>query len=250
MAGSNKIYVILAIGLALVMIGFSAVLILFNIVSITTASPHGIPRESLIPGPQFLSTWDLPPDDPTFQSAIHGEELRLTVGAEAWEDPSLADPEIYSWGGSFQTYLAHYQDFSASVMVRSVDSDPYASGCLLVRADGEYEVPVHAFSYCISEEYGLWAEWYDETQGEDAWDYPYIAWPDYEDVISPVEEWNELKIIAKGETIWMFLNDAYVGVTRHPGTQQGTIGIAIDVERDGYGAFAFRDLDIRRLGWL
>jgi hypothetical protein len=48
----------------------------------------------------------------------------------------------------------------------------------------------------------------------------------------------------------MFLNDAYVGVARHPSTQAVTIGVSSDIERDGYGSFAFRDLDIRRLGWL
>jgi hypothetical protein len=215
-----------------------------------TASPHGIPREGIIPGPQFLYAWELPPDDPTFQSAVHGEELRMSVGAEAWNDASLDDPEIYSWGGTFQTLRTNYQDFSASVQVRSIDSDPYASGCLLVRGDGDYYTPIYAFTFCISEDYGLWAYWYDETQGADAWDTPYIATAEYDDALKPLDEWNELKIIAKGETIWMFLNGAYVGVARHSGTQTGAIGVSLDVERDGYGAFAFRDLDIRRLGWF
>ncbi len=250
MTRTGKLYVILFGITTLVMTGLSGAVIFFNLVSVSTQSPHGIPREGIIPGPQFLYTWELPTDDPTFHSRVQGEELVLSVDEDAWDDPTLEDPEIYSWGGSFQTYRDGYEDFSASVMVRSVDSDPYASGCLLVRADGEYDPPIYGFTFCISEEYGLWGYWYDETQGPEAWDWPYIAYTDYADSIEPVDEWNELKVIAKGETIWMFLNGDYVGVARHPGHQSGTIGVSIDVERDGHGAFAFRDLDIRRLGWL
>lgn len=68
--------------------------------------------------------------------------------------------------------------------------------------------------------------------------------------MNPINEWNTLKIVAKGETIWLFLNGEYVGVAHHPGNSSGGIGMSIDVERDTEDAFAFRNLVVRQLGWL
>ncbi len=65
--------------------------------------------------------------------------------------------------------------------------------------------------------------------------------------LNPLNEWNRLKIIAKGNMTWMFVNDQYAGFAYHLGPPSGAIGVRISVPRGGYGTFAFRNLTISRI---
>ena len=251
MARIKTIHIILVGIPTLIFGGLSGGLLFLDIAELVTASPNGIPRVGAVPNRHDLSTWDIAANDDLFESRTQGNELHLGVPLNAWENGDLADdPDMYSWGGSYQTFFSHYQDFSASIDVRAVDADPTASGCLLVRSDPSNDADRFGFHYCLSEDYGLWAYWYDETGTFSEGDWLFFYEEQYIDALRPIEEWNQLKIVAKGETVWMFLNGEYIGVTRHYGVSRGGIGMSIDVERDTHGEFAFRNLDIRRLGWL
>jgi hypothetical protein len=270
--GQSKTVYLLLFGIpTLLMAGFSVLLILITLASITTASPHGIPRESILPSIERLSTWGSY-ETPYSSALVVGSEMRLSITEDAWDLPPLDDPDgPYSWAAGAWTYRSDYADFSASIDVKALEAAPYASGCLMVRSDpaggpGINTDPAtwdealdawelgygYSFNLCLSEEDGLYAWWGDATatEGEYSGDFVYLWGEDIDAAIRPMDEWNRLKIIAKGETIWMFINGQYAGAARYPGPHNGSIGMRIDVERDGYGTFAFCDLEIRRLGWI
>jgi hypothetical protein len=243
--------------------GFIAALLAIGLSLAATGPSDGIPRESFIPSDHDLGDWD-ESADPLGSALTQGDEMHLIIEETVWGDPLLSDPDsTVSWQTSAATYRDDYADLSASIDVRAVSADPSASGCLMVRADPEID-PVlsgdpdaasegdrYAFNLCLSEEYGVYAWWWDETRPDGyTVDFVWFDDPRVWEAMRPLEEWNRLKIIAEGETIWMFLNGDYVGATRYTGPAEGTVGFRIDVERETHATFAFRNLEIRGLGWI
>lgn len=246
-------------GLALMLM--SGVLLIYLVSSeLLSTTADGIPRESFFASNQNIGDWGEDLTDLGGGYSV-GEEFHLTIDDDVWEHPLIVDAGFEWWGYQNWTHSSHYGNLSASVKVRVVDAAPEAVGCLMVRQDPtEPDEPLdnpedllgydrYSFSLCLSEYYGLYVSWEDQTanNGIGLTDYWYPE-PEINEYIRPVSEWNELKVIAKDETMWMFLNGEYAGTTTYPGPSRGAVGVHIIVPYGTEATIAFKDLEIRRLG--
>lgn len=230
-----------------------AIMLVASIQMSAWGTTNGVPRDSIFATYENLGDWG-DSNVEGFRSYAHINEQHLIVDEEVWD--TVPSGQGTYWGRRPRAWTANngYRNFSASMQVKQMSGDASASGCLMVRADdGEsdsYDYDRFSFNLCISSHYGAYYWWNDESEGADHWESDFFVDDAIDAVMRPLDQWNTLKIVAKDETIWMFLNDKYIGATRHFGPNTGGIGLRIDVEPDTGGHFAFRNLEIRRLGWI
>jgi hypothetical protein len=208
----------------------------------------GAPREGIraypVFGPSFDGWREMHEDG--YHLDIGDGSARLTIEASLWD--ADGSDGYYDWSSWGKLRRDPARDLSASVALRAATPDETATGCLMLRADTDMSADDHAFNFCI-DRHGAYAYWFD--RGTDANGYlDLYDDPAAQDALNPLDTWNMLKVIAKGERLWLYINDVYVGQAVQSGKKGGTVGIRVDAVRPDGGEFEFRRLTVRGVGWI
>ncbi len=151
--------------------------------------------------------------------------------------------EIFNQDGFFPVYPPdEFGDASYTVDTRMVSNTPAGEGCLIARADpsGDY---AWAYTFCVRGDGMTFAGY--EGIGPSGYYFDLLLPPEARAGTNPASEWNELKIIARGDRLWYLINGNLAGNVTHGTHQQGAAGVLVFNDGETPTHWEFRDLEIR-----
>jgi hypothetical protein len=173
---------------------------------------------------------------------------RPAVSSEyGWKQPTSRSLVIGVYPGDTEhviedwTDRSDFRDISASVELRSISTNSAAQACLSVRhdvADGD-------FSFCILATGRIWAGfYYVDPSGQ--WQKETLVRTRSTRHLNRVAEWNTLKIIVSGDTVWLYVNDQLIATTRYVVRTSGAVAVSVLNSNSRHDAkYEFRNLVVR-----
>lgn len=149
-------------------------------------------------------------------------------------------------GGSFVSAYTEenvFTDFSVSVDLRMTTDTPSATGCVIARLQ-----PVdlnHDYALCLDGGGGVTAI-YEQFDAEGGYASEPILQGDF-GLAGSAQEWNRLRIIARGGDFWFFVNDELIGSASHAGPAEGHAGIVVNNYGETPTEFEFTNFVVRAL---
>jgi hypothetical protein len=139
-------------------------------------------------------------------------------------------------------------DGKAQLSVRMVEiAGTYQEVCLLARLERTAE-RMRGYSYCLTataESYAAYVEL--DPQGGLLEAEELLSFGIAAGTVAPTD-WNELDIIAEGDTLWFLINGNLAGAVRHDGPTSGDLGVMFYREGDGEAKVAMSSLTLFELG--
>ncbi len=133
------------------------------------------------------------------------------------------------------------KDFSASVTIQSISGISFSQGCLAYRVAEEF---TKNYAFCLAGN-GEATAFYEQEDGNGGTEVTPLIAPQL--VVSPeaVLGGVSLKVIAKGNEMWFFVDDVNIGVASHEGPDFGSVGVYVHNINGGTAEFKFLDLVLR-----
>jgi hypothetical protein len=138
-----------------------------------------------------------------------------------------------------------FTDAWISIETRFIAGDPTAEACLTARlnpdegAEGRYRL-------CLAGD-GTISAGYEEAVHAGACMVGNLMGPTASGSTLPLDEWNALEIVTRGNQLWFLLNGQLVGTATDDTLESGRAGLMVTNCADGESMWEFRDLEVRGL---
>lgn len=178
----------------------------------TGSGPSGVPSEGEVLYNRSLTEWNTGEFEAGW-FAVVGSEFRIG----AWEGAGR------EWGRTHAAWTNEtgFSDISASVSVRAIAAES-SGGCIAVRQDasaGEY-------NFCMLSNGRTWAT-YDAVNANGEWYQEVLLTDEVRQGSKAPDQWNRLRIVARGDQLWFIVNDVVQGSVRHGGRSAGAVAIQV-----------------------
>ena len=195
------------------------------------------PRSNQVPGPapEHREPGEL---DVVFENDLTGWPTNATDSGMSFGDTD-GYHAVVNAGADFgvgQTTGTTFDDNSASVNVRLIQSSGNASGCLMFRSLANSQ---SRYDFCLNT-YGAVSAYFAGLSGFEQLYSGRLQWD------ASVTNWNNLKVVFRDTEMRLYVNGTRVHEMHHDGTSTGLVGvIAFNQSSTSNAEFVFRDLVIR-----
>ncbi len=131
-------------------------------------------------------------------------------------------------------------DISASVEVRALNPGNESSACISVR----HSVDFGDYSLCITGD-GQTRATYDYADSQGNWHSETLLRTALRSEARAANQWNALKVYARGDELWFVVNDRVVGTVQHGARSSGSVALYVTNWDAETTAFDFKNLIVR-----
>ncbi len=180
-----------------------------------------------------------------YNRPLSGWRSETSFTGSGWTQATSDSLNIGVWGvGTQRTAGAYtseddFSDISATVSVRLLTPGVDAKACLSVR----HSADLGDYSFCVTED-GRTVVSYDYSDGQGVWRNQVLL-PEGPLILKSVQEWNELKVIARGPWMWLLVNGSEIAIVQHDARSTGSVALYVVNWDDDDAIFDFQGLVVR-----